>query len=176
MAGRGARRRVTTGITLVVLALVLCVMGYYGVKAALKPFPGGKSSGTPTCSTQEKQVQKVLTRRDVQVSVFNAGNRSGLASVTLDKLETAGFVAGNAGNAPGTAEVRRAVVWTTKPDDYSAKLVALALGPNTQVVVTKTDLGPGVDVLVGNKFHGLDKKAPTRIKLPKPVETCISGG
>ena len=176
MAGSGSRRRITTGLTLVALAGVLCVMGFYGVKAALKPFPSDKSSSSPTCSSQEKEVQKFLTRRDVQISVFNAGDRSGLASETLDKVEAAGFVAGNSGNAPGTAQVRRAVVWTTKPDDYSAKLAALAFGPSTQVVVTKTDLGPGIDVLVGNRFHGLDKKAPSRIKLPKPVQTCVPVG
>jgi LytR cell envelope-related transcriptional attenuator len=175
VAGPGPRRRVVTGVTLVVLAVVLCLMGYLGVKKALEPFPSGKSSANPTC-TAHKEVQKFLTRKDVQVSVFNAGNRSGLASETLDRVEAAGFVAGNAGNAPGTAEVRRAVVWTTKPDDYSARLVALALGPGTQVVVTKTDLGPGVDVLVGNRFHGLDKSAAKRIKLPKPVETCVPVG
>jgi hypothetical protein len=67
-------------------------------------------------------------------------------------------------------------VWTTKDDDYSAKLVALAFGPQTQVEVTKTDLGPGVDVLVGNAFKGLAGKAATRIRLPEPVETCIEGG
>jgi hypothetical protein len=175
VAGPGPRRRVITGVTLVVLAAVLCLMGYLGVKQALKPFPSGKSSATPTC-TAHKQVAKFLTRHDVQVSVFNAGDRSGLASETLDKVEAAGFVAGNAGNAPGTAEVRRAVVWTTKPNDYSAKLAALAFGPSTQVVVTKTDLGPGVDVLVGNRFHGLDKRAASRIRLPRPVETCVANG
>ena len=47
------------------------------------------------------------------------------------------------------------------------------LGRGTRVEVTKTDLGPGVDVLVGNKFQGLDKKAPKQIRLPKPVETCV---
>ena len=142
-------------------------------KQALKPFPSSKGSTEPTCSTQGKQVQEFLTRKDVQVSVFNAGTRSGLASETLDKVEAAGFVAGNAGNAPGTADVQRAVVWTTKDNDYSARLVALAFGPRTQVVVTETDLGPGIDVLVGDRFRGLDKKAPRQIRLPKPVETCI---
>jgi hypothetical protein len=175
VVGSRPSRRIVTGVTLVVLAVVLCLMGYLGVKKALEPFPSGKASSTPTC-TAHKQVQKFLTRKDVQVSVFNAGDRNGLASATLDKAEAAGFVGGNAGNAPGTAQVRRAVVWTTKPDDYSAKLVALAFGPATQVVVTKTDLGPGVDVLVGNRFRGLDKSAAKRIRLPKPVETCVSGG
>jgi hypothetical protein len=165
-------RKVTTGITLVVLLIVLGGMAAYGIKSALAPLPGGSSSKKP-CSATEKEVKQFLKRGDVQVSVYNAGSRSGLAGQTLDKIEAAGFVPGNAGNAPGTAQVRRAVVWTTKPDDYSARLVALALGRGTRVEVTRTDLGPGVDVLVGNKFQGLDKKAPQQIRLPKPVETCV---
>jgi hypothetical protein len=170
-----ARRRIITAVVLVVLLVVLGVMAAVGVDQALKPFPARKKQAQSDCSTTEKQVQEFLTRKDVQVSVFNAGSRSGLASSTLDKLQAAGFAAGNAGNAPGTANVRRAVVWTTKENDYSAKLVALAFGPRTQVQVTKTDLGPGVDVLVGNGFKGLPKKAPTRIRVPKPVETCLQG-
>jgi hypothetical protein len=160
----------------VALLVVLLVMAAIGVKQALKPFPASKKQATSACANPEKQIQKALTRKDVQVSVFNAGSRSGLASSTLDKLQAAGFAAGNAGNAPGTADVKRAVVWTTKQDDYSAKLVALAFGPRTQVQVTSTDLGPGVDVLVGDAFNGLAKNAPRQIQLPKPVETCIEGG
>ncbi len=165
-------RKLTTGITLGVLLIVLGGMAAYGIKNALAPLPGGSSSKKP-CSATEKEVKQFLTRGDVQVSVYNAGSRSGLAGQTLDKIEAAGFVPGNAGNAPGTAQVRRAVVWTTQPNDYSAKLVALALGRGTRVEVTETDLGPGIDVLVGNKFQGLNKLAPKQIRLPKPVETCV---
>jgi hypothetical protein len=170
------RRHLVTTVTLLVLLGVLCVMAAVGVKQALEPFPAKKKPTATGCSHPQKQVQEFLTRKDVQVSVFNAGSRNGLASETLAKVEAAGFAAGNAGNAPGTANVRRAVVWTTKADDYSAKLVALAFGPQTQVQVTKTDLGPGVDVLVGNAFKGLPKHAPARLRLPKPLETCIEGG
>ena len=166
-------RRLTTAITLVVLLVVLGGMAVYGIKHALAPLPGGSSSAEPTCSDTEKEVKQFLRRSEVQVSVFNAGKREGLAGTTLEKIEEAGFKAGNAGNAPRSADVRRAVVWTTEPNDYSARLVALALGPGTRVEVTETDLGPGIDVLVGNKFRGLNKKAPERIRLPRPIETCI---
>jgi hypothetical protein len=165
-------RRLTTGITLVALLVVLGAMAVYGVKSALAPLPGSSAKST-TCSGTEKEVKQFLKRSEVQVSVFNAGTRSGLAGTTLDQIEAAGFRAGNAGNAPGTAEVRRAIVWTTQPNDSAARLVALALGRGTQVEVTQTDLGPGIDVLVGNKFHGLDKKAVKQIRLPRPVETCV---
>ena len=167
-----SRRKLTTGITLVVLVLVLGGMAVYGFKSALAPLPG-RSSSKQTCSGTEKQVKQFLRRGDVQVSVFNAGTRNGLASQTLDQIEGAGFKPGNAGNAPRSAQVRRAVVWTTQSNDSSARLVALALGPRTRIEVTQTDLGPGIDVLVGNKFKGLARKAPNRIRLPKPVETCI---
>lgn len=166
-------RKVTTGITLLVLLLVLGGMAVYGVRAALAPLPGGGASEDPECSESEKEIKQFLRRNEVQVSVFNAGTREGLAGKTLEQIEEGGFRAGNSGNAPRTAEVRRAVVWTTTPNDSGARLVALALGRGTQVEVTETDLGPGVDVLVGNKFRGLAKKAPERIRLPQAVETCI---
>ena len=148
-------------------------MAVYGIKSALAPLPGSGPSSKPTCSDTEKEVKQFLRRSEVQVSVFNAGTREGLAGNTLEKIEEAGFKAGNAGNAPRSAVVRRAVVWTTQPNDSSAKLVALALGRGTRIEVTETDLGPGIDVLVGDKFQGLNKKAPQRIRLPRPIETCI---
>jgi hypothetical protein len=167
-------RKLTTAITLVTLLLVLGAMAVYGFDKALAPLPGGDSSaGDSRCSDSEKEVQTFLHRNEVQVSVYNAGSRDGLAGKTLEQLEAAGFKAGNAGNAPRTAEVRRAVVWTTTPNDSSAKLVAVALGHGTRIEVTETDLGPGVDVIVGNRFKGPDKKAPTKIRLPRPVETCV---
>jgi hypothetical protein len=165
-------RRLTTGITLVLLLVVLGAMAAYGIKSALAPLPGGSAKAN-SCTGTEKEIKQFLRRGEVQVSVFNAGTRSGLAGTTLDQIEAAGFLPGNAGNAPRSTEVRRAIVWTTTPNDPSAKLVALALGPGTRIEVTETDLGPGVDVLVGNKFHGLDKKAVKQIRLPKPVETCV---
>ena len=166
-------RRVTTAVTLLVLLLVLGGMAVYGFKSLTSPLPGSSSSGKKTCTGSEKQVQGYLKRSEVQVSVFNAGTRGGLAGSTLEKVEAAGFRAGNAGNAPRSAQVRRAVVWTTQPNDPSAKLVALALGRGTRIEVTETDLGPGVDVLVGNSFGGLAKKAPQQVRLPKPIETCV---
>jgi hypothetical protein len=165
-------RRLTTAVTLLVLMVVLGVMAVFGFRELTAPLPGS-TSADKTCTGAEKDVQTFLKRSEVQVSVFNAGTRDGFAGATLERVEEAGFRAGNAGNAPDGAGVRRAVVWTTEPDDPSATLVALALGRHTQVKVTETDLGPGVDVLVGNRFKGLDPKAPTRIRLDAPLETCV---
>ncbi len=167
-------RRITTAVTLLVLLLVLGGMGILGFKTLTSPLPGS-SATEKKCAGAEKQVQGYLKRSEVQVSVFNAGSREGLASTTLEKVEAAGFRPGNAGNAPKSAEVRRAIVWTTKEHDRAALLVARAFGRRTKVEVTNTDLGPGIDVLVGNRFKGLAPKAIERIRLPAPVETCLPG-
>lgn len=165
-------RRITTAVTLVVLLLVLGAMAVYGYKELTSPLPG-RTPEAKSCAAAPKQIRGFLTRSEVQVSVFNAGTRAGLASATLDKVEAAGFRAGNAGNAPPSAGVRRVVVWTTKTDDPEAALVAKAFGPRTRVEVTPTDLGPGVDVLVGNRFQKLDAGAPKRIRLAAPISTCV---
>ncbi len=165
-------RRITTAVTLLVLMGVLAGMAVYGFKSLTSPLPGSAAT-KKTCTGAEKQVEEYLKRSEVQVSVYNAGKREGLAGSTLDQVEAAGFRAGNAGNAPKSAEVSRAVVWTTKPNDPAAALVAKAFGKRTLVEVTDTDLGPGVDVLVGDKFKGLAPNAPRRIKLAAPVETCV---
>lgn len=170
-----ARRNVVSGVTLVVLLVVLGGMAVYGFKAATAPLPD-TSSGPARCDSTSKEVRRAIGRGDVQVSVFNAGTRAGLASSTLDKLEAAGFQGGNTGNAPGDAQVRRVQVWTTKANDTSARLVALSLGKGTRIVVVPDDLGPGVDVVVGNGFRQLDRSAPRRLKLPKAVETCVNVG
>src|SRR3990170_4937827 len=113
-------------------------MAYFGFRELTSPLPD-LPSAEETCSDVEKEVQGFLKRSEVQVSVFNAGTREGLAGSTLEKVEEAGFRAGNAGNAPKTAKGRHAVVWTTEKDDSSAQLVALAFGRGTRVQVTETD-------------------------------------
>jgi hypothetical protein len=159
-------------VTLVVLMGVLGAMAVYGFRELTAPLPDPPSASKP-CTGAEKQVKEFIDRSDVQVSVFNAGTKEGLAGATLQNVEAAGFRAGNAGNAPRNAKVPRAVVWTTEAADPAATLVARAFGRRTQVQVTDTDLGPGIDVLVGNRFRGLDPRAPKRTRLPAPVEKCI---
>jgi hypothetical protein len=165
-------RRITTAVTLTVLCGLLVAMAVVGFQAATAPLPG-LQTGEEECTAVEKDVKKFVARREVQVSVFNASNRSGLAGRTLDRLVERGFKPGNPGNAPDGVKVRRAVVWTTEEDDSSALLVARNLGTGVRVIVTEQDLGPGVDVLIGNRFKRLPQQAPRRVQLPDPVETCI---
>jgi len=168
------RRSVTTGVTLLVTVGVLCVMAVWGLHAATAPIPttDGSASSTSSCTPADQNARKYLRRSDVTVSVYNAGNTSGRAQKTMDLLERAGFKVGQVSNAPTGVTVARAEVLTTKNDDPAAHLVALALGRKTPVVHSDEELGPGVDVVIGDKFKSLDDTAPKRVLLPQPKVTC----
>jgi len=168
-------RALTTGATLVVAAGLLVIMAVWGYHAATSPIPGDHTTASsgPTCPPEDQKVTKYVHRGDVTVSVYNSGKRSGTAQATADLLETAGFKPGEVGNAPDGIAVKRAAVYTTKGDDPDAELVAGALGQGTEVVRTDEEYGPGVDVVIGNRFTvKLDPSAPSRLPLPAPVTTC----
>jgi hypothetical protein len=168
-------RALTTGATLVVAAGLLVIMAVWGYHAMTSPIPGDDtvSSTGPTCPPEDQKVTRYVHRGEVTVSVYNAGKHSGTAQATADLLESAGFKPGEVGNAPDGIDVKRVAVYTTEGDDPDAELVARALGQNAEVVRTDEDYGPGVDVVVGNKFAlKLDPSAPNRLALPEPVTTC----
>lgn len=166
-------RHLTTGITLVVLVLVLGGMAVWGWRHVTAPFGAQKTSATQACSPAEITRIRFVRPTDVQVSVFNAGNNSGLAGRTMTRLETRGFKPGVVANAPARMHVRRVVVHTTKKHDPAARLVALQLGRHVPVVVTRQRGGPGVDVYVGDRFRTLVRHAPQKVKLRKPIEQCV---
>jgi hypothetical protein len=127
----------------------------------------------PSCAAgQRATIVKVLRRSAVTVSVYNAGKKSGRARSTLDRLESAGFSPGAIGNAPAGSVVAKAEVHATTADATKAELVALAFGKGTLVVVDNNQLGPGIDVFIGDKFKRLDPKAVRSIKLPTPQVHC----
>jgi hypothetical protein len=169
------RRRLISAATLACLVVLLCVMALWGYRAATAPL-SDTSSDTPTndpgCAAADQTVTKYVRRADVTVSVYNSGQQSGRAQATMDLFEQAGFRVGAVDNAPSALKAARAVVYTTKTDDPAADLVALALGHSAQVVHTDEEYGPGVDVVIGDKFKQLDPAAPKRLELPEPVISC----
>ncbi len=167
-------RHLTTAVTLLVLCGLLLIAAVVGAKALLSPFPGSSAApsaaASPSCTVKSvRKGQKILARQ-VVVSVFNAGNRPGLADLTLNRLHRRGFQRGTTGNI--TAMVRFVQVWTTHKQDPTATLVARQFGPGTLVRVTKQNLGPGIAVVVGNDFNGL-QKAPSTITAHTRQQVCL---
>ena len=155
------RRHLTTAVTLLVLVAILVLGVLLGVKTLFAPLPGSDAgaSASPSASCAPKDIAKGQRIRStqVQVSVFNGGTRSGLADSTMAMLRARGFTPGDVGNAPEEPAVHRVRVFTTDKNDMAAQLVARQFGRATKVTVTDTDLGPGIDVIVGNGFDKLSK-------------------
>lgn len=167
-------RHLTTAITLLVLVGILVVGGLYGMKSLFAPLPGDDPSAGASCSAINVKKGQKIRARQVEVSVFNGGSRSGLADETLGALHKRGFRKGSSGNAPETSKVKRVQVWTTQRRDPAARLVAKQFGPGTAVKFKDTDLGPGVDVVVGNGLGKLAK--PTKVLVVKrATSACVAG-
>ncbi len=167
------RRHLSTGITLLVLMGILVAGALYGVKSLFAPLPDETTAdATSACvRTSVKKGQRV-TSRQVLVSVYNAGSRAGLADQTLASLTRRGFRKGAVGNAPDSARVRVAQVWTTGGDDTAARLVARQFGRAVTIRRVRTDLGPGIDVVVGNGFRRL-ARAPTVAVARRASSVCV---
>ncbi len=174
MASEVANRRLSTALTLTVLVVLLVIGALIGLKALFEPIDGNPSADpSPACTPTQVGAPGRIESNQVTVSVYNAGNRAGLASETLDDLTDRAFKAGEAGNAPEGTKVNFVQVWTTEKKDRAARLVALQFGRNT-VVRIHDDLGPGVEVIVGSGFKGL-VDAPRSIKSAAEVrEVCVA--
>ena len=169
------RRHITTAITMMALVAILvlgAVWGWRSLFAAL-PEDGTASEGpSPTCTTEKIKAGQRVRSTQVRVSVFNNSTRSGLAGSTLEKLLDRGFIAGDAGNAPSDADVRRVEVWSTVEDDPRARLVARQFGKDVTIRFSDEDLGPGIDVIVGDRFRDL-AKAPRALEVKQAQEICV---
>jgi hypothetical protein len=166
-------RQTLTAVTLTVLVALLAVGAFVGWRALFSPLPDetGTAAGSEDgCADGVARGDRVRTR-DVTVSVYNAGTRSGLAGQTQDELVARGFIPGDIGNAPDDLAIVRFVrVLAETRKDPAARLVALQFGKGT-VVQAADDLGPGVEVVVGDRFKGL-VKAPRKIRADAPGSGC----
>ena len=156
-----------SGLTLLVLALLVVLGGLWGWSALTQPFPG--KTTPPKCLPTTVQAGEKVFPGQVTVSVYNASDRNGLAGSTMAELADAGFAEGSTGNAPPKARVVRAQIWTTTPTSPDVRLVARHLGPAQ--VVRRDGPGVGVTVLVGARYQGLGK-GPSSVRAAREAEIC----
>lgn len=167
-----------TPITLVVLFVVLMGAAYYGWKTVISPATEGDDP--PATSTKRKcddveefHKGQLIRSKDVLVNVYNAGGISGLASDTLSELSDRGFNAGVADNAPPAIVATNVTILTSSRRSPQVQLVAQQF----QGVVKYrkgNDLDPGVDIIVGDDFEGLNPGAKTTLRVKRAVTTCTS--
>lgn len=148
------RQGTRSAITLSVLALLLVIAAAWGWTATTEPFPG--KVDTPLCVHHTVKAGDKVYPQDVTVSVYNSGQRAGLAGRTMQMLTDAGFAEGRSGNVRSRHPVPTAQIWTRDPDNPAVRLVATRLGKRA-TVERRNPPGVGVAVVVGDGFQGLVK-------------------
>lgn len=146
--------RLRTALTLGTLCVLLLIGVSWGWSAVTAPFP--ESTDTPICTDTTVPAGTKVYPDQVLVSVANAGNTEGLAGQVMQLLADAGFGEGETANAPASADVAVAEIWTDDPTSPAVRLVASRLGDKAKVVERDSDL-PGVTVIVGDDFTKLAK-------------------
>lgn len=167
------QRRTLSILTMIVLVSVLVAGAVLGWQSLSAPLPGDDEVPTATGPECRDGVSAgdLIHADDVTVSVYNAGSRSGLAGQTQDQLTARAFIPGELGNAPEELEgVRFVRVLAPAKTDPAARLVALQFGANTLIEVAE-DLGPGVEVIVGDEFVGL-VDAPRQLRAEADGSGC----
>ena len=159
-----------SGLTLAVLALIVAVAAVWGWAALTEPFP--TEEPVAICEPADVPAGGEVRRDQVVVSVFNGSKRSGLAGATSAQLEERGFVAGEVGDSPIPAATTQ--IWAADPTNPAVQLVQKQF--KGAQVVPGDALGPGIVVVVGEKFQALRKKQVESVIAEADATWCRATG
>lgn len=165
-----------TPITLVVLLVVLLGAAFYGWQTVISPARENDKDDEagPKCeNVVEFRKGDVIKPDDIIVNVYNSGTEAGLAGATLDQMVNRGFKRGTAANAPGNIRAKNVTIITDDKGSPTVKLVAAQFKGKVRFAKVE-DLTPGVDVIVGNDYRGIDTKAKRTLKIKADVSSCTS--
>jgi hypothetical protein len=159
-----------SALTLAVLAGLVLVAALWGWSALTEPFP--EDEPVAICEDETVTAGSEVRRDQVVVSVFNGSKRSGLASATSAQLGERGFVAGDVGDSPVPA--RTTQIWSSDPTNPAVALVEQQF--KKAEVVPGDALGPGVVVVLGEKFQSLRKKQVESVVAESDATYCRATG
>jgi hypothetical protein len=159
-----------SALTLGVLCLLVLVAAVWGWAALTEPLP--QDEPVAICEDTTTSAGEEVRRDQVVVSVFNGSKRSGLAGATSAQLEERGFVPGDVGDSPLPAATTQ--IWSADPTNPAVVLVKRQF--KKAKVVQGDALGPGVVVVVGEKFQSLRKKQVESVVAEADATYCRATG
>lgn len=157
-------RIVRVPLTLLVLLGVLAYGAWWGYTNVIKPLP--EPAPDPCVETSVTKGQ--LTSSQVTVSVFNGGNRRGLAGDVGRSLRERGFKVARSSNTQ--EKVGATVIIGASAKNPEVLLVRSFFKGATIKADKRKDRS--VDVLVGDRYAGFNKSAKTAIAVRTPT-VCL---
>lgn len=166
--------RTRSAVTLTVLVVVFLIGTFVGVQLLTADAPSLAGSTEPTCEPRTIESGAKLGAGQITVNVYNASNRSGLATRTLRKLEDAGFRRGELGNAgDSVSNVDNVVIETKDKDSAAVRLVKKQFKGKVKVRKPQSETATGVRILLGKDFEDVKNKAPNKITAKNATEVCV---
>lgn len=159
-----------SALTLAVLAGLVLLAAVWGWAALTEPLP--QEEPVAVCEDTSVASGDEVRRDQVVVSVFNGSKRSGLAGSTSAQLEERGFVVADVGDAPQPAVTTQ--IWAADPENPAVDLVRRQF--RNAEVLPGDALGPGVVVVVGEKFTALKKKQVESVLAAADATYCKAPG
>lgn len=156
-------RLLGTPITLLLLLAILILGARWGYRNVMAPPPP-----PPLVPCVEQSVGQALGTKQVTVSVYNGGAKSGLAKTVAAQLRGAGFKVSRTGNTD--VEVSTTQVIGADVDNPEVKLVAGFFKGAKVSADGRAD--HTVEVLVGNPATGFNAKAPKQVAVDSPT-VCL---
>ena len=157
-------RAVRTPFTLLVLLGVLCYGAWWGYTNVIREVP----PAPPAPCVEQKLPKNQLKSSQVTVSVFNGGSKRGLAGDVGRSLRDRGFKVQTTTNT--LQKVQKTVIVGAGTKNPEVLLVK-AFFKDADVKADKRVDG-SVDVLVGNRYGGFNKKAKTTYTV-KSSKACL---
>ena len=170
-----------TPVTLLVLLVLLLGAAFYGWQTIISPATedNNKASGpkpTDKCGrVQQFHRGQVIRAGDIVVNVYNAGSISNLAEDTLKGLRQRGFKAGVFDNAPSRVTATNVTILTGGKLSPEVRLVAKQF-KGVVSYSRAAEIDPGINIVVGDDFKGIDGKAKKSLRLKRDVSTCTAVG
>ncbi len=157
-------RAVRTPFTLLVLLGILCYGAWWGWSNVIREVP----PAPPAPCVEQDLPKNRLKSSQVTVSVFNGGNKRGLAGDVGRSLRERGFKVQTTSNT--LQKVGKTVIVGAGIKNPEVLLVK-AFFKDAEVRADKRVDG-SVDVLVGNRYGGFNKKAKTTYTV-KSAKACL---
>ena len=157
-------RIVRVPVTLLVLLGVLAYGAWWGYSNVIKPLP----APAPNPCVETTVAKGQLTANQVTVSVFNGGNRRGLAGDVGRSLRERGFRVQRSTNTAEKVGVTVIIGANAKNPEV---LLVSGFFPGATIKADKRK-DRSVDVLVGDRYGGFNKKARTAVAVKSPT-VCL---
>jgi LytR cell envelope-related transcriptional attenuator len=148
-------RVIRTPVTLIILLAALVYAAYWGYTNVIAPVP----PPPPTPCVQQTLPKRQLKTSQVYVKVFNGGNSRGLAANVGRSLRGKGFKVTGTSNT--IEKIDETVIVGSGERDPEVLLAKSFFKGATVRADGRAD--HSVDVLVGNRYAGFNKKAKTSL-------------